>query len=148
LGSKYETQVVETVKSLLFTLSLLLISSTAYSQEDTPAPSGSSVQLSVPLLQGTPAPFSGLLITEDHATQCIEDAAAVSRLRVETSVRTRQLSLSTHLYEAFIEDQRERIRGLLQTSWWDRNGNVFMLGVGIVLGVVGSALLVGLANNN
>jgi len=139
------------MKCLLFILSLLLVSSTAYAQEESSnsTTSDTSVpQLSVPLLQGTPAPFSGLLITEGHATQCIEDAAAVSRLRVETSVRTRQLSLSTHLYEAFIEDQRERIRGLIQTSWWDRNGNVFMLGVGLVLGVVGSALLVGLANNN
>ena len=129
----------------LFLLCAVLCPSKVAAQDNTPDPP--SVQLSVPLLEGSPAPFSGLLITEDHASQCIEDAAAVSRLRVETNVRTRQLSLSTHLYEAFIEDQRERIRGLLQTSWWDRNGTVFILGVGIILGVVGSALLVGLAKN-
>jgi len=128
--------------AVLFLFAVVLCPSRAAAQDSSP-----SVQLSVPLLEGSPAPFSGLLITEDHATQCIEDAAAVSRLMVETNVRTRQLSLSTHLYEAFIADQRERIRGLLQTSWWDRNGTVFMLGVGIIIGVVGSALLVGLANN-
>jgi len=87
------------------------------------------------------------LITESDSIQCITDAAAVDRLSVETRVGTRQLSLSTHLYEAYIEEQSKRIQNLLRTSWWDRNGNVFMLSVGIVLGVVGSALLVGLAHN-
>lgn len=126
-----------------FTL-VLLVSTAAFAQdthEDTVP------RLSVPLLEGSPAPFSGLLITERHAAQCIQDAAAVARLQVESSVRSRQLTLSSSLYEAYIENQRKQIRNLRQTNWWDRNGTVFMFGVGLILGVVSSAVLVGLATN-
>jgi hypothetical protein len=123
---------------------LLVYTPVAHAQE---AEERSSYQLSVPLLQGSPAPFTGLLISEADATQCIEDAAAVERLTVELAVRTRELELSNSLRDQFIAEQRARIDELSQRSWWDENGNIFMLGLGLVLGVAASALVVGLATN-
>lgn len=102
--------------------------------------------LSVPLLAGSPAPFDGLLINEAAATQCIDDAAAVGHLTVELAARARELEISTRLREEFERAQAERITALSQHSWWDENGNVFMLGVGLVLGVAASALVAGLVN--
>jgi len=102
-------------------------------------------RLSVPLLEGRPAPFSGLLITEEHALQCITDSASVDRLTLELAARTRELEVSSSLREQFIEDQAKRIQELSSESWWDRNGNFFMLGVGLLLGIVASSLVVGLS---
>lgn len=102
-------------------------------------------RLSVPLLEGRPAPFSGLLITEEHALQCITDSASVDRLTLELAARTRELEVSSSLREQFISDQAKRIQELSSESWWDKNGNVFMLGVGLLLGIVASSLVVGLA---
>jgi hypothetical protein len=109
--------------------------------------SGGSFQLSVPLLQGRPAPFTGLLITESSATQCIEDSASVDRLTVDLAARTRELDLSSSLRDQFISDQRDRIQQLSQHSWWDDNGNVFMLGLGVILGIAAAALIAGLVHN-
>lgn len=103
-------------------------------------------RLSVPLLQGARSPFDGLLIDEESALQCIEDAAAVDRLTIELAARNRELELSAALRDQFIGEQRTRIEELSRRSWWDENGNIFMLGVGLVLGVAASALVVGLAN--
>jgi len=103
-------------------------------------------RLSVPLLEGRPAPFSGLLITEEHAIQCVEDSASVERLTVELAARTQELTLSSSLRDTFIEDQRDRIRELSKVSWWDKHGNVFMLGVGFLLGIISVSLAVGLSS--
>jgi len=107
----------------------------------------SSFQLSVPLLEGSSAPFDGLLIDENSALQCVEDAAAVDRLTVELSARTRELELTSSLRDRFIDEQRARIEELSRRSWWDENGNIFMLGLGLLLGVAASALIAGLLNN-
>ncbi len=117
----------------------------AQDAETTPSVADGDLRLSVPLLEGDPAPFDGLLISEADAIQAIEDSAAVSRLTVELAARTRELELSSSLRDQFIEEQRTRIEELSQTSWWDQNGNVFMLGLGLILGVAASALVVGLA---
>jgi 7-cyano-7-deazaguanine synthase in queuosine biosynthesis len=100
----------------------------------------------VTLLEGRPAPFSGLLIDADAAEQCIEDAAAVDRLTVELAVAQRVLQQSTTLYEQHINEQESRILQLSTTSWWEQNGNIIMLTLGLILGVVGAAVVVGLAN--
>ena len=126
-----------------FLLSLLLVSS-AVAQTVPPVP---NVSLSVPLLEGRPAPFSGLLITVAHASQCIEDAVAVTRLTVELAVRTTEMSTSSALRDVFIDEQRTRIAELSATSWWDDNGNIFMLSLGLILGVTASALIAGLVIN-
>ncbi len=118
----------------------------AFAQE-TQHEASEDFQLSVPLLEGQPAPFQGLLITESDAFQCIEDAAAVERLTVEVNVRTRELEVSSSLRDQFIAEQRARIEELSRRSWWDENGNIFMLGLGVILGVAISALVVGLAVN-
>lgn len=117
--------------------------SSVHAQERTPT---SDVHLSVPILQGSPAPFSGLLISEADAIQAITDAAAVNRLTLELAARTRELDVSSMLRDAFIEEQRTRIDQLREHSWWDDNGTIFMFGVGLILGVAASALVVGLAN--
>lgn len=109
--------------------------------------SQTSFQLSVPLLEGSSAPFDGLLIDENSALQCVEDAAAVDRLTVELSARTRELELTSSLRDRFIDEQRARIEELSRRSWWDENGNIFMLGLGLLLGVAASALIAGLLNN-
>lgn len=101
--------------------------------------------LSVPLLEGSPAPFTGLLISEEDAIQAISDSAAVSRLTLELAVRTRELDVSASLREAFIAEQRNRIDQLRERSWWDDNGNLFMFGLGLILGVAACALVVGLS---
>jgi len=126
-----------------FTLLVILITGQAclcFAQE---VPTGP--QLSVPLLEGRPAPFTGLLISEAAAGECIEDAAEVDRLRVETRVRLRELEVSAQLYEEFVGEQRSRITALSQYSWWDENGALFSLGVGLVLGVVVSLVVFALA---
>lgn len=119
------------------------LSSTALAQERTAT---SEIHLSVPLLQGTPAPFTGLLVSEADAIQAITDAAAVNRLTLELAARTRELDVSSMLRDAFIEEQRVRIEQLRAHSWWDDNGTIVMFGVGLILGVAASALVVGLAN--
>lgn len=124
---------------------LLLLSSVCSAQDE--EPQEARLELSVPLLEGQVAPFTGLLITESHAVQCIEDAAAVDRLTLEVSIRTRELELSSTLRDAFIAEQRTRIEELSRRSWWDENGNIFMLGLGLIVGVAASALVAGLATN-
>lgn len=119
----------------------------ATSSPATTSDSSGSFQLSVPLLQGRTAPFTGLLISESSATQCIEDSASVARLTVDLAARTRELDLSSSLRDQFISDQRDRIQQLTQHSWWDDNGNVFMLGLGVVLGIAAAALIAGLVHN-
>jgi hypothetical protein len=100
----------------------------------------------VRLLEGELAPFSGLLIDADAAGQCIEDAAAVETFRVELAVAQRVLQQSSTLYEQHINEQESRILQLSTTSWWEQNGNIIMLTLGLILGVVGAAVVVGLAN--
>ena len=104
-------------------------------------------QLVVPLLEGTPAPFSGILMPEAEFRLAIEQDAAAERWQIEARVFEHQLETERLLFEAFIEDQSSRITSLLEQSWWDENGNWFMLGLGLVLGVGVSALIVGLAAN-
>jgi len=136
--------------SVLLSLLLVLAPASAAAQDTSradSAESSSEFRLSVPLLEGSLAPFDGLLIDENSATQCIEDAAAVDRLTVELAARTRELELSSSLRDQFEADQRTRIEELGRRSWWDENGNIFMLGLGLILGVAASALVVGLANN-
>lgn len=123
------------------------IAQTTDSTHGSTTPDSGSFQLSVPLLQGRSAPFTGLLISESSAAQCIEDAASVDRLTVDLAARTRELELSSSLRDQFISDQRDRIQQLSQRSWWDENGNVFMLALGVVLGVAVTALIAGLVNN-
>jgi len=136
--------------SVLLSLLLILAPASAAAQDtahEGSAESSPEFRLSVPLLEGSLAPFDGLLIDENSATQCIEDAAAVDRLTVELAARTRELELSSSLRDQFEADQRTRIEELGRRSWWDENGNIFMLGLGLILGVAASALVVGLANN-
>lgn len=132
------TRFLSSLLALLLVFQALPVSA---QEEDT------NYELSVPLLEGMTAPFSGLLVTEDHALQCVEDAAAVERLTVELAVRTRELAVSSSLRDQFIAEQRARIEELSRRSWWDENGNIFMLGLGLILGVAASALVVGLATN-
>ena len=120
--------------------SSLLLPSSSFAQ------SVPETRLSVPLLEGSPAPFTGLLISEEDAIQAISDSAAVSRLTLELAVRTRELDVSASLREAFIEEQRARIDQLREHSWWDDNGNLFMFGLGLILGVAACALVVGLSH--
>ena len=122
-------------------LSILILFSTSSMASSQPP-----VRLSVPLLEGRPAPFSGLLITEDHALQCITDSAAVDRLSVEVAARTQELSVSSSLRDLFIEEQRKRIEELSAESWWDKHGTVFMFGVGLVLGILSVSLAAGLSS--
>lgn len=136
------------VKALCVILCVSIVPATALAQDTAPTLSAADpeMHLSVPLLEGMVAPFTGLLISEADATQCILDAASVSRLTIELAVRTHELDVSTTLREAFIAEQRARIDQLRERSWWDENGNIFMLGLGLILGVAASALVVGLAN--
>lgn len=137
-------------KFLTFFLTFLLVlapaAAAAQPKDDVTNTDPGAFRLSVPLLQGTRSPFDGLLIDEESALQCIEDAAAVDRLTIELAARNRELELSAALRDQFIGEQRTRIEELSRRSWWDENGNIFMLGVGLVLGVAASALVVGLAN--
>ena len=141
-------------KTLSVLLSFLIVfgSVNVAAQDTAPEPEvaaedSGSFRLSVPLLEGMTAPFDGLLIGEDDVFQCVEDAAAVGRLTIELAARTRELELSSSLRDQFIAEQRTRIEELSRRSWWDENGNIFMLGLGLILGVAASALVVGLATN-
>lgn len=130
-------------RTLVIVILLFSFVSTLVAQD---LPSSPPTQLSVPLLEGSPAPFSGLLVTEENALQCITDAASVERLTVELAARNRELEVSTSLREEFITEQRQRIVELSSRSWWDEHGTVFMFSVGIVLGVFVTALIAGLAD--
>ncbi len=104
-------------------------------------------RLTSPLAEGSPAPFSGILMTEEDFILSLENDAAVPRLTQENSLLRSQLQLEARLYEEFIEEQRSRIDSLSTESWWDKNGTWFMFGLGLVLGVAGSAVIVGLTTN-
>ena len=122
--------------------------SLAYAQDPPEEPpSSGEFQLAVPLLEGHEAPFSGILLSEDDFRLALELDAAADRWQTEARVFQRQLETERSLYESHISAQRDRIRELSQHDWWDDNGNWVMLGLGIVVGIVASALLVGLANN-
>lgn len=123
----------------LFLCLLVLLPSRSYAQER-------QSNFGVVLIEGLPAPFSGLLIDAAAATQCIEDAASVARLTVELAVSQRVQQQSSDLYVRHIQGLESRVLQLSSTSWWDQNGNVLMLTLGLILGVVGSAVVVGLAN--
>lgn len=122
----------------------------AQDSEEAPPSSGeaeSSFRLVVPLLEGNPAPFSGILMPEEDFRLAIELDAAADRWRNEARAFERQLETERRLYEEFIGEQRARINELSEYDWWDENGNWFMLGLGLILGVGVSALIVGLASN-
>tara|TARA_R100001132_G_C3271933_1_gene94020 strand:+ start:2367 stop:2627 length:261 start_codon:yes stop_codon:yes gene_type:complete len=86
-------------------------------------------------------------MTEEDFILSLENDAAVPRLTQENSLLRSQLQLEARLYEEFIEEQRSRIDSLSTESWWDKNGTWFMFGLGLVLGVAGSAVIVGLTTN-
>ena len=133
--------------SILLVFSVLGTPLPALGQEvDSSAPGG-TFHLSVPLLEGTPAPFSGVLMSEPDFRLAIEHDAAAERYRGEVAVLSAVIEARKVIYEAFIAEQRARIDDLLATSWWDDNGAVFMFGAGLVVGIVLSAVLVGLAMN-
>jgi len=121
--------------------------SLAYAQEQPEDPPSGEFQLAVPLLEGHEAPFSGILLSEDDFRLAIELDAAVERWQTEARVFQRQLEVERGLYESRVSEQQDRIRELSQRDWWDDNGIWVMLGLGIIVGVAASALLVGLANN-
>lgn len=122
---------------------------TTSSSTSTHAPSvsgGESMQLSVPLLRGSAAPFDGLLITEQAAASCIEAQAAARRWQLTSEADTQLREQSAHLYEQFIIEQNSRIQQLSQHSWWDDNGNAFMLGLGFLLGIALTAVIVAVSH--
>jgi hypothetical protein len=121
---------------------LLWIPSTVYGQDEQ-----EEFRLVVPLLEGSPAPFSGLLVSEADFRLAIERDAAAERWEREARVFERSLETERILYEAFITEQRDRINELSERSWWDENGALFSFVLGAVLGVGVSALIVGLAVN-
>ena len=102
------------------------------------------IQLSVPLLESQPAPYTGILFPESRAIQCAEDAASSISLRVQLDARTRELSTTTTLFQDHIKDQDALILDLSTTSWWDTYGTMFSFGVGMILGLTASILIVSL----
>lgn len=143
--------------SLVFTVLLSATSvagqvpqtSASPSSTGTHAPSvsgGESMQLSVPLLRGSAAPFDGLLITEQAAASCIEAQASARRWQLTSEADTQLREQSAHLYEQFITEQNSRIQQLSQHSWWDDNGNAFMLGLGFLLGIALTAVIVAVSH--
>lgn len=123
---------------------LILSPSLASAQE---ADDSGEFRLASPLVEGSPAPFSGILLSEDDFRLALELDARASRWEREARVFQQQLEVERRLFEDFISDQRNRINELSEQDWWDENGNWVMLGLGLVVGVVVSAVLVGLAAN-
>lgn len=118
----------------------------SHAQEQEPESPTGEFRLAVPLLEGHQAPFSGILLSEDDFRLALELDAAAERWEAEARVYQRQLETERSLYEEFISEQRDRINELSQQDWWDENGTWFMFGVGAVLGIVVSVVLVALAN--
>lgn len=129
--------------SLLIAVLVVVQPGMALGQDSVEGP----LQLVVPLLEGSPAPFSGVLMPEADFRLAIEQDAAADRWEREATAFQTQLRVQESLYEAFIGEQRDRIIELSEQSWWDENGALFMFGVGTALGVVISALIVGLVTN-
>lgn len=139
--------VMNSLTALLLAVGLFSAPTLAYGQDVEESEEADQFQLVVPLLEGSPAPFSGILMPEADFHLAIEQDAAAERWQSEARVFERQLETERRLYEAFIGEQGDRINELSQQSWWDENGAIFMFGVGVVLGVVVSAIIVGLASN-
>lgn len=136
--------------AVVLAVSIFWAPTLAYGQDtedETSESDPGQLRLVVPLLEGSPAPFSGILMPEADFRLAIEQDAAAERWEREARVFELQLETERSLYEAFITEQRNRINALSERSWWDENGTLFMFGVGLVLGVVVSAVIVGLATN-
>ena len=134
------------IVAVLVALSVLFVPVVSHAQ-DAEENSSREFQLASPLLQGQPAPFSGILLGEDDFRLALRLDAASQRWEREARVFERQLETERRLYEAFISEQRARINQLSERSWWDENGALLMFGLGTALGVVVSAIIVGLATN-
>lgn len=134
------------IVAVLFT-AVVWAPSFSYAQESEEEPSSGEFQLAVPLLEGSEAPFSGILLSEGDFRLALEFDAAAVRWEREARVFERQLETERNLYESHIGTLNNTIRELSDESWWDENGNWFMLGLGVVLGIVASGVLVGLATD-
>lgn len=141
--------VMTSLTAILLAAALFSAPTLAYGQdvEESEESEPGQFRLVVPLLEGSPAPFSGILMPEADFRLAIEQDAAAERWQSDARVFERQLEMERRLYEAFIEEQSNRINALSGQSWWDENGALFMFGIGTVLGVVVSAIIVGLASN-
>ena len=134
--------------AVVLSVSVFWAPTLAYGQDSEPEPTeAGEFRLVVPLLEGNPAPFSGILMPEADFRLAIEQDAAADRWQQEARVFERQLETERVLFEAFITEQRNRINELSEVSWWDENGALLMFGLGTALGVVVSAIIVGLATN-
>jgi parvulin-like peptidyl-prolyl isomerase len=88
-----------------------------------------------PVLKGTPAPDNGILISPRHAAEAALDAAEADKLTVENRVITSTREKELALLEDHIKKQEEELAQCRKKSFWDRQGNAVMLGVGVIVGI-------------
>lgn len=91
------------------------------------------VHESVPILEGDPAPFDGVLVDENRAIQAVQDAAEVNRLRVEVSAQQNILDLTERTYTERLSEQNDELN---KTRNWLRFAFPAGLVVGLGLGLL------------
>jgi predicted nuclease with TOPRIM domain len=94
-----------------------------------------------PLLKGDAAKNDGILISPRNAAEASLNSAEAERLSIENNVIKSLKTKEDSLNEAYIKKLESDLQKCKQKSWWDKNGNETMLGVGLAVGILTSILI-------
>lgn len=98
-----------------------------------------------PILENTPAPKSGVLISPRRAAEIALREAELDKLRVENKVIIRTRETEIKLYENNQREIQEQLKKAVQRSWWDEYGGSVLFTTGALSGISISLLIFKLA---
>lgn len=100
--------------------------------------------ISVPILKGDIAPYSGILFDEKSVIQIIKDKNDLLYLQTITSLKEESWSEKEKIYkQSFVDLQKDRDKWIDKSKrgWWEQNGTAIMFIFGIITGGAFSYLM-------
>lgn len=99
-----------------------LVSTAAHAEDD------------VPLAKGTPAPFTGVLMSTEEYAKSIKDKADQDKLKLKTMSLEELVKFKDSKYQELLDLKQKEIemwREQAKRTWWEQN----QLQVGVVIGI-------------
>jgi len=101
---------------------LTLLSFSAYAEKD------------VPIAEGTPAPFTGILMSTEEYSKTIKDKAEQDKLKLKSMSLEELVKFKDTKYQELLDLKQKEIemwREQSKRSWWEQN----QLQIGVVIGI-------------